>query len=195
MATARRSRRPDVEAPLQLETARLRLRPPGPGDAAAVVAALGDLDVSRMLSRVPHPYDAGHFAQWLAASTRNAAEGRNLHVMVDAGTGVVGCFGLRDLDGGTVSNLGYWLARPAWGRGYATEAGYAVLAYAFARNPGLESIRSGVFVDNTASMRVQAKLGFSENGRSRVLCLARGADVDHIDTVLTRAHFQSLAPR
>ena len=55
-----------------------------------------------------------------------------------------------------------------------------------------ESVRSGVFFDNPASMRVQAKLGFREIGRRQVECLARGRKVEHIDTVLTRAVFRRL---
>ena len=46
---------------------------------------------------------------------------------------------------------------------------------------------SGVFAFNAASLAVQKKLGFIETGRSRLHCLARAADLEHIDTELTRS--------
>ena len=50
-------------------------------------------------------------------------------------------------------------------------------------------MRSGVFHDNPGSLNVQKKLGFVEIGRRRVHCLARGADIEHIDTLLTADEF------
>jgi RimJ/RimL family protein N-acetyltransferase len=49
-----------------------------------------------------------------------------------------------------------------------------------------DAIASGVFAFNKASLAVQKKLGFTEIGTSRLHCLARAADLEHIDTRLTR---------
>ena len=49
---------------------------------------------------------------------------------------------------------------------------------------------SGVFVDNPASLRIQEKLGFRPVGRNWKRSLARGAAVEHTDTVLTPARFR-----
>jgi RimJ/RimL family protein N-acetyltransferase len=46
-------------------------------------------------------------------------------------------------------------------------------------------IHSGVFHFNAASLAIQKRLGFTETGRSWLLCLARDAEVEHIDTQLT----------
>ena len=52
----------------------------------------------------------------------------------------------------------------AWGRGYATEAGRAVVA--IARHAlGLKRLNAGHFIDNPASGRVLTKLGFRATGR------------------------------
>ncbi len=199
MATVPKFLPPDAAAPRtvapRLTTARLVLRPPEPADAAAVTAGLGHWDVTRMLARAPHPYRLEHAVDWLQRTIEDRLTGTNVYFIVDAGDGAIGCVGLHRLHAPeTGSNFGYWLSQAAWGRGYATEAGRAALAYAF-DVAGLDAVRSGVFADNFASLRVQDKLGFSETGRSKVFCLARGVEADHIDTILTRARFQSLGLR
>ncbi len=60
--------------------------------------------------------------------------------------------------------LGYWVDRPYWGLGYATEAGRAVVEMAF-EGLRLESLDAGHYLDNPASARVLAKLGFRPTGR------------------------------
>ncbi|WP_406299795.1 GNAT family N-acetyltransferase [Embleya sp. NBC_00888] len=63
--------------------------------------------------------------------------------------------------------IGWRLARPYWGHGIATEAAVEVLRFAFeyARVPRLISI---CHVDNTASAKVMAKLGMTEERRTTV---------------------------
>jgi RimJ/RimL family protein N-acetyltransferase len=85
---------------------------------------------------------------------------------------LIGGIGLHADETGAIE-LGYWITPSAWGRGFATEAGEAVLA--MARDTlRLDRLVSGHFVDNPASGRVLAKLGFVPTGivEDR-LCLAR----------------------
>ncbi len=62
--------------------------------------------------------------------------------------------------------LAFELLRQAWGRGYATEAAWAVLEWA--RSSGHERLWATVWDWNTASRRVLAKLGFTETVRREV---------------------------
>jgi [ribosomal protein S5]-alanine N-acetyltransferase len=55
--------------------------------------------------------------------------------------------------------IAFYLARPYWGRGLATEAGRAFVEYGF-RKLGLTRIEAGMNVKNLASIRVVEKLGF-----------------------------------
>ena len=55
--------------------------------------------------------------------------------------------------------LGYWIGKPYWGRGYATEACCAIIAYAF-DNLGVSTIWCSCFDDNKKSEKVIKKLGF-----------------------------------
>src|SRR5206468_11939592 len=88
---------------------------------------------------------------------------------------LAGACGLGRRPSGAVE-LGYWLARPFWGRGLATEACTALIA--IARALGLERIEGSHFLDNPASGRVLEKLGFEPTGliAPRLSC-ARGAEV------------------
>jgi RimJ/RimL family protein N-acetyltransferase len=76
------------------------------------------------------------------------------------GTRLVGSVGL-SRDGDKVE-LGYWIGRPYWGQGYATEAARALLS--LAKVLGHRRLVAGHFVDNPASGRVLRKLGFCPTG-------------------------------
>src|SRR6185295_7307164 len=86
-----------------------------------------------------------------------------------------------------VAELGFWLGRPWWGYGFATEASRAVVRHGFA-NPRLPAFSSAHFTDNLASARVLAKLGFEPAGRGRIACAARRHDVEVVTYWLDRQH-------
>jgi RimJ/RimL family protein N-acetyltransferase len=76
---------------------------------------------------------------------------------------LVGTIGIGRRPDGALE-LGYWIGRPYWGRGYATEAGRAVLAIA-REGLRLPHLYSSHFLDNPASGRVLEKLGFRPTGQ------------------------------
>lgn len=59
------------------------------------------------------------------------------------------------------AELGYWLARPLWGRGYVPEAACALLAHAFG-DLRLSAVWAGHYDGNAQSRRVMEKLGLTE---------------------------------
>jgi RimJ/RimL family protein N-acetyltransferase len=143
-------------------TQRLTLRPPWPEDADALVATIGHPDVARMLVRVPHPYTRAHAEEYVARP-RDAGEPRFVITAHQGGEpALVG--GIAIVDHGDGPELAYWLAPFAWGRGYATEAGRAVVDMARHALP-IRRLTAWHFVDNPASGRVLAKLGFRDTGR------------------------------
>lgn len=78
----------------------------------------------------------------------------------------IGCIELR-LNGYTdmtdrddECELGYWLGRPFWGRGYMPEAARALLRHAF-EELGMTKVWCGYYDGNAKSKRVQEKLGFA----------------------------------
>jgi len=172
-----------------LRTERLILRPPAEGDLGAMVTGLNDWDVARFLARVPFPYGDKDAASFLHAARRAAAEGTDLNLLVEKDSSVVGCLGLAAI--GSENEFGYWIAKPHWGQGLATEAARAFLGHCFTAL-GLKEIRAGAFADNPASLRVQWKLGFETAGFGTRQSLARGRDVAHIDTMLSRRSFEDV---
>jgi RimJ/RimL family protein N-acetyltransferase len=104
------------------------------------------------------------FIQWQAASPRHKFQ----LAITEAGTGtLVGNCGLRlDRPGAVQGDLGYELAPRYWGRGYATEAGAAMLSFGF-ETLGLHRIWADCLAENTASQRVLEKLGMRCEGRLR----------------------------
>lgn len=152
-----------------IPTARLKLRPLRAEDAPRVAIFAGEWDVARMLARVPHPYSERDARDFIAG----AAVGKALAIV--HANGVIGVIGL-DPAGEGQTELGYWLGKPFWGRGFVTEAGQAVIAASLQSCPTLSVIASH-FQDNPASGHVLAKLGFTPTGERMLRSAARNEDV------------------
>lgn len=158
-------------------TRRLTLRPGWPEDAPALASAIGHEAVVSKLKRAPWPYTLGDAEAALAAPC-GPHEARFLIVERSGAHRLIGGIGLRREAHGD-HELGYWLAYDAWGRGYATEAGRAVIDVA-RHALGLRRIVAHHHVDNPASGRVLHKLGFVATGRGRLYSLARDTEVECI---------------
>lgn len=173
-----------------LTTARLLLRPPQTGDAPAIARYLNDFEVAGNLARVPFPYRLTDARAWLRTLRPNLpADQVNFAIEMDGA--YMGLVGFHPGPHGPV--IGYWLGRPFWGRGIMSEAAAASLDWFFAASAA-PIVYSGVFHFNAASLAIQKKLGFTETGRSSLLCLARDAEVAHIDTQLTRSAWKARKP-
>ena len=81
----------------------------------------------------------------------------------------------------TGPHLGYWLGQPYWGDGYMTEAARGFVARIFAARAG-DTIYSGAFADNAASLRVQEKLGFARDGETTLYCQAARRRISRTST-------------
>ena len=175
-----------------LETSRLRLRGPGYGDARRLVEYLGNFAVSGNLAKVPHPYTADDAWEWLSRWRADARPSQAQFVIELKGEGAAGAVSFREEDG--VAILGYWLGEPHWGQGLMSEALYAVLDWYFDVTEA-DIVVSGAFHFNMASEALQMKFGFVETGRSTRHCLARGEELEHIDTELTREAYLLSRPK
>jgi RimJ/RimL family protein N-acetyltransferase len=166
-----------IETRPRIETERLVLRRPGLQDAARVADLINDYDVARMLTRVPHPYSLDDAEAFLGSQ-----EAREASFLIEHPTfGPIGMVGLHgganDLTPLPIPELGYWLGRTFWGKGFATEAATAVLGWAKAR--GMRAAASGHYADNPASARVLEKAGFLYTGLVQPrACASRGEAVD-----------------
>lgn len=158
-------------------TQRLLLRPAFAEDAPVLARTIADERIVRNLASVPWPYDVADARSHIERMADSALPVCLVTRLVEgAPNELVGAIGLHEDEAGGIE-LGYWIARAHWGRGYATEAGHAILD--MARMLRLPRVHSGHFVDNPASGRVLAKLGFRATGviAPRYSC-ARGREVD-----------------
>lgn len=151
-----------------LLTPRLRLRPFLPTDAPAVQRLAGEFAVAHTTLNIPHPYEDGMAEAWITMVAEECAMGRQVVFAVTDGASaeLVGAIGLVLRLQHARAELGYWIGRPFWGRGYATEAVGEVLRYGF-ESLGLRRIHASHLMRNPASGSVMRKAGMREEGLAR----------------------------
>jgi RimJ/RimL family protein N-acetyltransferase len=152
-------------------TERLLLRPAWPEDWEMILWAIGDERVVRNLAKVPWPYRAADAREFAGRDQYPRFPTFLLTLPEEQGSRLVGCAGLGETATGV--EIGYWIARPYWGQGFATEGARGVLEVA--RVLGHVRIEAGHYLDNPASGKVLRKLGFQPTGKVKPHdCLARG---------------------
>ena len=170
-----------------LETERLLLRQPRAADISHFLPLLGDYEVSKNLSRVPHPYtedDARAFVQY-AAGAWASGEDFIFAVLRKSPCAYVGTCGVHP---GRDWEIGYWFGKPYWGQGYASEAVGRLVAFAF-EELSAERLTAAWYHDNPASGHVLEKLGCIADGGEERSSLSRRSKVFCHKVVLTRDAF------
>lgn len=169
-----------------IETARLRLRRLEPADAPVVAELLDDWEVVRNTSNIPFPYSIETAVDFVAKVAEETAGGRALVFAVEERlTGrMIGCIGSSIAEGR--AEIGYWLGRDFWNRGYAGEALARCLRLLF-DDFAVEEAWASVLPGNAGSRRLLDKAGFQFDETRRCELPARGI-VDDLDfLVLPRA--------
>ena len=110
-------------------------------------------------TRLPHPYPENGAREFIAAQAKERAEGTAHVFVIKDRQEVVGLCGLHGIEGDHAQELGFWIGRPFWGKGYASFGVKMVLQFAF-RNLRLERVGSCALKSNAASRRVLEKNGF-----------------------------------
>ncbi len=158
----------------RLETRRLWLRWPFPGDADAIAALAGRKTVAEMTAHIPHPYPRGEAADRIGCWRRKNAAGVGLKLLMtsrDADRQPFGTIGLDPVPDGLA--LGFILASERAGEGLATESAQAIIDAAFTLSPA-RSVEAAVRVGNPAARRVLEKCGFAYEGTALQPAPARG---------------------
>ncbi|MEG6507986.1 GNAT family N-acetyltransferase [Methyloligella sp. 2.7D] len=164
-----------------IQTKRLSLRPLRMEDAPRLRMLAGDYRVARMTGTIPYPYSEEQAGRWIGDVL--AGEEGVVFAIEEQGR-LIGCAGYRphDVHHG---EIGYWIGKPFWGLGYATEAVGALIAHGFEQD-GFDYFLGGHYDDNPASGRVLEKLGFVRNGEEVRYCEARGLEQRTLLYRLTR---------
>lgn len=152
---------PEAQSMFLLKTRRLFVRHFHILDAEAIFRVFGDPEVMRF-------GDGAQTREWVDAWLQSCLEryhttwGFGPYAVVEKRAreviGYCGLFYFPDLDGQPEVEIGYRLARSAWGHGYATEAARAVHDYAF-DTLGIRRLIALIDPSNSASVRVAEKIG------------------------------------
>lgn len=147
-----------------LTTERLGLRRFTPADLDWVAALYSDGDVTRYLGGVKSRSQAQAFLDVRILQYYDEHPGLGIWMTVNRASGEqIGFHLLNHIRGESIVQVGFTLAKSAWGAGYATEMGKAVVRYGFVdlklpRIAGMTSLR------NRASQRVLQKIGLERRG-------------------------------
>lgn len=162
----------------RLETARLVLRGFTLADAPRVRQLAGDRAIAATTANIPHPYPEGAAEEWIATHRENFEKWEHVSFAVTLKvTGdLIGACGLDIQVIHERAELGYWIGKPYWNHGYATEAARAVIAYGFSR--GLNRIFAEHYHTNPASGKVLQNTGMVHEGCRRQHMLKWGEPMD-----------------
>lgn len=173
-----------------IKSERLILRSFALSDSTAVQRLAGDYAIADTTIRIPHPYEDGMAEEWI--STHAA--------LFDKKSEVIFAIVLRESDEliGSISHtidhanrnaeLGYWIGKPFWSNGYATEAAGRMLVYGFIELQ-LNRIHAHHFKRNPSSGRVLEKIGMRYEGCLRQHVKKREAFEDIVMYGMLREDF------
>lgn len=152
-------------------TERLRLRKAVEADLDAFFAMMSDAATMRYWSTVPHA-SRDVTRAWLA-SMINAPAGINDDFVVELDGTPIGKCGAWQLP-----EIGYLIARPHWGKGYAREALTAYIRHAFLN--GASHLTADVDPNNLRSRNLLKRMGFVETGFAERTFLIGGVWADSV---------------
>jgi len=148
-----------------IETERLILRPWREADKPAFAALNGDPEVMRHFPKLMTREESDTLAERIMARMAERGWG-SFAVEVKGGEPFIGFVGPNvpsyEIPYGPCVEIGWRLARAAWGRGYASEAARTAVDFAF-RRLGLAEIVSFTVVANDRSRRVMQRLGMTHD--------------------------------
>ena len=175
-----------------LSSDRLVLRTLRPNDAPDLTKHCQDIEITKFLAVLPHPYTQEDAQSWIANQDKGIA-GINLGVThEDDLIGVVGIKPSTQRDLGIFApTIGYWLATDYWGKGFMQEAIRRLLDWYLPHEP-TERMRAAAFEDNTRSISLLRNLGFEEVNRDTGYSVARGAEVPEVIMELTSERFMQI---
>jgi RimJ/RimL family protein N-acetyltransferase len=137
-------------------------------DAPDVERYVGERAIAATTLNIPHPYPKGLAEEWISGRRKAFDDGEGVAFAIERSEDgkLVGAISAGIDRAHEHAEIGYWIATPFWGNGYATEAARAVVDYAF-EVCGLHRVLAHCFVGNGASARVLEKAGMTREGTLR----------------------------
>ncbi len=146
------------------EDLQFRLRPFEDADAEGLALHANDKDIAGNLTNAfPNPYTIENAHQFIAM----ALSSQPVHIFgIEVNGRIAGGMGLHPQSDIMCKNaeLGYWLAKPYWGRGIATQLVQDIVDYGF-KTFDIKRIYARPFGSNIGSQKVLEKAGFALEAR------------------------------
>jgi len=177
-----------------LETERLILRPFSHDDAKEVQRLAGDFAVAETTLTIPHPYEDGMAEEWIGTHEKIFQAGTEIVFAITDKIEkyLIGAIGISQINTQfEKAEIGYWIGKPYWNKGYCTEAVQAVLKYCF-ENLKLNKVYAMHFTNNPPSGRVMEKAGMTKEGLLRQNVKKGGKFIDTPVYGILRSEFYDL---
>jgi RimJ/RimL family protein N-acetyltransferase len=143
---------------------KVEIREPRREDAPAIQALAEDPAIGAT-TLLPQPYPPDGAATFVERAIAHRAAGTEFVFAVFADDLLVGMCGLHEAPAGASEReIGYWIGRPFWNRGYGRAAVARLVDWAFDNLP-LERLYAVPLERNEPSIRILASLGFIERAR------------------------------
>lgn len=164
-----------------LKSDRLVLRPFHLEDAQTVFELASEYEIAANTLRIPHPYELSMAEEWITGQATAEAEGKELvRAITQADSDrLIGSIGLILIQAFNQAELGYWIGKPYWNKGYASEAAMTVLKFGFEKL-NFHRIHAHHLSRNQASGMVLQKIGMQHEGhlRQHILKWGKYEDID-----------------
>jgi len=141
-----------------LKTERLVIKSPEIDDKVELTQLINDYDVVQWLSNMPFPYKPEDAEAFIERSQEKILKQEIKTYLIFHNKKMLGGIELRDFNKHSCE-LGYWLGKKYWGKGFATEAVGRLLELGF-DELNLNEIYAAYKVGNKASKKVLEKSGF-----------------------------------
>jgi len=176
-----------------LMTERLILRPFELCDAPDVQRLAGSREVAATTINIPHPYEDGVAEAWIASHPERFAKGEvvNYAICERKGGNLVGAITLFFQSEHQRAEIGYWIGKQYWGKGFCSEAAREVVRYGFEQR-GLNRVHAHYLGNNPASGRVMEKIGMKCEGRLRHHMIKWGEPQDMIVYAILKSEYQAM---
>lgn len=152
---------------LKLESERLYLQPFNKEDAFRITELANNKELANILG-LPHPYELEFAQDWIATQSELIRKGVEypLTVVSKQSKEIVGTITIRIDKNNNKGEIGYWIGKDYWGKGFATEAVNKIVGFGF-NELNLNKIWASAISRNTASIKVLEKAEFQKEGTLR----------------------------
>ena len=168
---------------MKLSTKRLTIKDIKPVDADSIRENINNLNVSKYLLTVPHPYTKKDIKWWVNHCAEKQKEkpktSYEFGISIKPSNKIVGGVGLSNInkEQGT-AELGYWIGESYWRQGYVSEAVKELINFGFNKLK-LRRLVIPAFIENKGSNALAKKLGFTFEGTLRKACKAKSTGKIH----------------